>query len=272
MIDSPSGLPNEPLSESQRDSARDSTRSSTRSSARYALVTGASGVLGAAIARRLARAGLHVIAHGANHPERLAPLVAEIRASGGLASPVVFDVTDESGSRTALTQLLDSLGPIQIIVNNAGIHDDAPLAGMSSERWRRVIDVSVHGFYHVTQPLLLPMIRTRWGRIVSISSVAAVIGNAGQSNYAAAKAALHGASRALARELASRGITVNVVAPGVIESPDTAALFPPERLAQMVPMKRAGRADEVASLVEYLAGDAAGYLSGQVISVNGAMA
>jgi 3-oxoacyl-[acyl-carrier protein] reductase len=237
-----------------------------------ALVTGASGTIGSAIARRLAGAGLHVIAHASSHPERAAALVDSIRAAGGAASVATFDVADDAGTRTALEAMIAADGPIQVVVNNAGIHDDAPLAGMSAARWQRVIDVSLNGFFNVTQPLLLPMIRTRWGRIVSVSSLAAVVGNAGQVNYAAAKAGLHGATRALAREVGSRGITVNVVAPGIIATPDTAALFPQQKLDALVPMKRAGTADEVASLVAYLASDEAAYLSGQIISVNGAMA
>jgi 3-oxoacyl-[acyl-carrier protein] reductase len=163
-------------------------------------------------------------------------------------------------------------GPIQILVNNAGIHADAPLAGMSREQWRSVIDVTLNGFYNVTQPLLLPMMSTRWGRIISLSSIAAITGNRGQANYAAAKAALHGASKSLAHELASRGVTVNVVAPGIIESPMTEQSFPAERIKQLVPMQRAGRPDEVAELVGFLSSEGAAYISAQVISINGAMA
>src|SRR5690606_32852175 len=136
-------------------------------------------------------------------------------------------------------------GPIQVVVNNAGIHDDAPMAGMSETQWRRVIDVTVHGFFNVTQPLLLPMARARWGRVVSVSSVAAVLGNRGQCNYAAAKSALHGASKSLAREMGSRGITANVVAPGVIEGRMASGAFAPETIKQMVPAGRAGRPAEV---------------------------
>ena len=238
---------------------------------RRALVTGASGTLGTAIAHALADAGFHVIAHGSSHPDRAEAVAAAIRQAGGDAQAIVFDVTDGHGCREVLERLVETDGPIQVLVNNAGIHDDAPLAGMSAERWHRVIDVSLNGFFNVTQPLVLPMIRTRWGRIVSVSSIAAVAGNAGQANYAAAKAGLHGASRSLARELASRGITVNVVAPGIIETPETATLFPKERMEALVPMKRAGTAGEVASLVKYLVSNEAAYLSGQVISVNGAM-
>jgi 3-oxoacyl-[acyl-carrier protein] reductase len=158
------------------------------------------------------------------------------------------------------------------LVNNAGLHDDAPLAGMTAEQWHRVIDVSLHGFFHVTQPLLLPMIRTRWGRIISVTSISGLIGNRGQVNYAAAKAAVHGATKALALELASRGITVNAVAPGLMSTPDTLALFNQESISRLVPMKRAGEPSEVASLVAYLASDAASFISGQIISANGAMA
>jgi 3-oxoacyl-[acyl-carrier protein] reductase len=135
-----------------------------------------------------------------------------------------------------------------------------------------VIDVSLHGFFRVTQPLLLPMLRTRWGRIVNISSVAALIGNRGQVNYAAAKGALHGATRALSLEVASRGVTVNAVAPGIIASPMADAAFDAKQIAQLVPVGRAGTADEVAALVGFLASDEAGYITGQVISINGGMA
>jgi 3-oxoacyl-[acyl-carrier protein] reductase len=175
---------------------------------RRALVTGATGTIGRVIAQRLADAGLHVCAHSSAPGAAADALLAGLRARGGSAELVSFDVTDREGSAAALSRLLETGGPIQAIVNNAGVHADAPLAGMSWPQWQRVIDVSVNGFFNVTQPLLLPMIRTRWGRIVNISSLSAVIGNAGQVNYAAAKAALHGATKALAKEVASRGITV----------------------------------------------------------------
>ena len=235
-----------------------------------ALVTGGSGDLGGAICRQLAADGLHVIVHANGNLARAADVVAQIEASGGSAEAVAFDVADGDATRAAIDALLQT-GPIQVVVNNAGIHDDAPMAGMRDAQWKRVIDVSLHGFFHVTQPLLLPMARTRWGRIVSVSSVAAVLGNRGQANYAAAKSALHGASKSLARELATRGITVNVVAPGVIAGRMADAAFPPEVIKQMVPAGRAGTPDEVAALVRFLCSDAAGYINGQVIGVNGGM-
>jgi 3-oxoacyl-[acyl-carrier protein] reductase len=157
-------------------------------------------------------------------------------------------------------------------VHNAGIHDDAPLAGMGEGQWRRVIDVSLHGFFHATQPLLLPMARARFGRIVAVSSVAATLGNRGQVNYAAAKSALHGAAKSLAREMASRNITVNVVAPGIIEGHLTETLFAPDQVKAMIPAGRTGTPAEVAGVVAFLCSDAASYLNGQVIGVNGGMA
>lgn len=237
---------------------------------RRALVTGGSGDIGGAICRQLAADGLHVVVHGNGNRTRADTVVAAIAAAGGSAEAITFDVADGEATRTALDGLLAG-GPIQIVVNNAGIHDDAPMAGMRDAQWRRVIDVSLHGFFHVTQPLLLPMARMRWGRIVSVSSVAAVLGNRGQVNYAAAKSALHGASKSLAREMASRGITVNVVAPGVIGGRMADASFAPEQLKALVPAGRAGTPDDVAALVRFLCSDAAGYINGQVIGVNGGM-
>ena len=236
-----------------------------------ALVTGGSGDLGGAIARRLARDGLHVIVHANARIAAAEDVAAAIRAQGGSAEAVAFDVTEPQASAAAIERLL-AAGPIQVLVNNAGIHDDAVFPGMRPEQWHRVIDVSLHGFFHVTQPLSLPMARTRWGRIISISSVAAVMGNRGQANYAAAKGALHGASKSLSQELASRGITVNVVAPGIIASAMADKVFDADMIKSMVPAKRAGKADEVAALVAFLAGEDAGYITGQVISINGGMA
>lgn len=241
-----------------------------RPAARRALVSGASGAIGQAIARRLARDGAAVVLHAHARADVVEHLADEIRAGGGQASSCAFDLTDEAASRAACERLLQD-GPIQIIVNNAGIHDDAVFPGMRSDQWHRVIDVSLNGFFNVTQPLLLPMLRTRWGRIVNLSSVAALMGNRGQVNYAAAKGALNSATRALSLEVASRGVTVNAIAPGIIESPMADAAFDAQTIARLVPARRAGTADEVAALAAFLCSDAAAYITGQVVSINGGM-
>jgi 3-oxoacyl-[acyl-carrier protein] reductase len=236
-----------------------------------ALVTGGSGALGRAISEALARAGHEVWVHAHSSLARAHETVERIVAGGGAAHAVSFDVTDADATRVALESVLEC-GAVQILVNNAGIHDDAPMAGMTQHQWRSVIDVSLNGFFNVTQPLLMPMIRTRWGRIVNIASVAGVMGNRGQVNYAAAKAGLIGATKSLSQELASRGITVNAVAPGIIASQMIEQTFPPERIKQIVPAGRAGEPGEVAAMVTYLASDAAAYVTGQVLSINGGLA
>ncbi len=237
---------------------------------RRVLVTGASGGIGAAICRRLARSGHRLYLHAFQGGEQVHALAQELNAAQAQAEVVLFDVTDQQATEAALGRMLDA-GAIQILINNAGVHDDAPMPGMSAAQWRRVIDVTVQGFFNVTQPLLMPMIRTRWGRIVNISSVSALLGNRGQVNYAAAKGALNSATRALALEVARRGITVNAVAPGIIDTAMSAAHFDAAMTARLVPMQRAGTPQEVADLVDFLASEAAGYITGQVVSINGGM-
>jgi len=235
-----------------------------------ALVTGGSGGIGAAICRRLAADGCHVYVHANRGIETAQQLVEEIRTVGGSAEALSFDVTDSAAVSAVLGPLVED-EPIQILVNNAGIHDDAVFPGMRPDQWRRVIDVSVNGFFNVTQPLMMPMIRSRWGRIINISSISGIAGNRGQTNYSAAKGALNAATKSLSQEVASRGITVNAVAPGIIETAMSESTFNAEAIANMVPMKRAGKPEEVASLVAYLASDEAAYITGQVISINGGM-
>ena len=235
-----------------------------------ALVTGGSGGIGTAICKRLAADGYHVVVHANRSLEKAAAVVAAIRAAGGSAEALSFDVTERAATNAALERLLDA-GPIQVLVNNAGIHADAVFPGMSAEQWHSVLDVSLNGFFNVTQPLTMPMIRTRWGRIINISSVAGITGNRGQVNYSAAKGALHAATKSLALELASRGITVNAVAPGIIATDMIEGAFDADTIKNLVPMKRAGKPEEVADLVGFLASPNAAYISGQIISINGAM-
>jgi len=235
-----------------------------------ALVTGGSGGIGAAICRRLATDGYHVYIH-AHHGVQAAQSLADVICSeGGSAEILVFDVTDSVAVADVLTPLIENQ-PIQILVNNAGIHDDAVFPGMQAEQWHRVIDVSLNGFFNVTHPLMMPMIRSRWGRIINVSSIASLAGNAGQVNYSAAKGALNSATKSLSREVASRGITVNAIAPGIIDTSMSESTFNTDDIKRMVPMKRAGTPIEVADLVGFLASDQASYITGQIISINGGM-
>jgi 3-oxoacyl-[acyl-carrier protein] reductase len=237
---------------------------------KHALVTGGSGGIGMAICRRLATDGYHVFIHANRNLLAAQALAADITSNGHSAQALCFDVTDLQSVIDTLTPLIEQT-PIQVLVNNAGIHDDAVFPGMHVEQWQRVMDVSVNGFYNVTHTVMMPMIRSRWGRIINVSSIAAITGNRGQVNYAAAKGALNSATKSLALEVASRGITVNAVAPGIIATNMSADSFSPEDIAHMVPMKRAGKPDEVADLISFLASPQAAYITGQIISINGGM-
>jgi 3-oxoacyl-[acyl-carrier protein] reductase len=236
-----------------------------------ALVTGASGAIGHAIARKLAARGINMVLHYHSRRSETEQLAEELRCVGVNVVITGFDVGDAVAAQRSIVEILET-GPVQILINNAGLFDDAPMAGMSQAQWQRVIDTCLNGFYNITKPLLMPMIGTRWGRIISITSVSGVIGNRGQSNYAAAKAGIHAASRSLALEVASRGITVNCIAPGIIRSPQTEKLFIPERITQMVPVGRMGEPEEVAGLTDFLASSEAAYITGQIIGINGGMA
>jgi len=235
-----------------------------------ALVTGGSGGIGAAICHRLAADGYHVYIHAHHGLQTALTLADAIAAEGGSAEVLVFDVTNSAAVAEILTSLTDEQ-PIQVLVNNAGIHDDVIFPGMQNTQWHRVIDVSLNGFFNVTHPLMMPMIRSRWGRIINISSIAALTGNAGQVNYSAAKGAINSATKSLAKEVASRGITVNAIAPDIIDTSMSESAFNADDIKRIVPMKRAGTPKEVADLVGFLASDQAAYITGQVISINGGM-
>lgn len=235
-----------------------------------ALVTGASRGIGAAIARALARAGHQVVLNYRTQHEQAERVLGDIEAAGGRALLACFDVRDREATRAAIAGLLEHDEPIDVLVNNAGIARDNAFPSIPFADWEAVTRTTLDGFYHVTQPLVMPMVRRRRGRIINISSVSGVRGNRGQTNYAAAKAGLIGATKSLAIELAKRNITVNAVAPGLIDT-EMSAAAPVEHALKLIPMARLGRAEEVAELVAFLASEKAGYITGQVIGIDGGL-
>lgn len=236
---------------------------------RRVLVTGSSRGIGRAIALRLARDGFAVTVHCRSGRPAADAVAGEINAAGGKAQVLQFDVCDREAARHALATDVEANGAYYGIVCNAGISRDNAFPALSDEDWDLVLDTSLDGFFNVVHPLSMPMVRARkGGRIVTLASVSGVIGNRGQVNYSAAKAGLIGATKALAVELASRKITVNCVAPGLIETDMTHEL-PIDEALKIVPMNRVGQADEVAAAVAFLMSDEAAYITRQVLGVNG---
>ena len=237
-----------------------------------ALVTGGTRGIGAAIAAALARAGHPVILNYLSNDAAAQVTRAAIEAAGGRCELTRFDVADADQAATAMAHLLgDGAEPIGVLVNNAGVARDAAFPALETGDWQRVTRTTLDGFFNVTRPLVMPMVRRRWGRIINISSVSGVVGNRGQVNYSAAKAGLIGATRSLAQEVAHRGVTVNAIAPGLIET-EMIAGAPLDLILKQIPMRRLGKPQEVAHLAAFLATDDAAYITGQVIGINGGLA
>ena len=234
------------------------------------LVTGAGRGIGRAIASAAAASGYEVIAHYNRSKESAVSLVEEIEAKGGTASLIQFDISDRSDCKKKLEALWAEKGPLWGIICNAGICSDNTFVALSEDQWDSVINTNLNGFYNVLSPLVMPMCRKRKGRIITVASVSGIMGNRGQVNYSASKAGIIGATKALAVELASRSITVNCIAPGVIETEMTSEL-PEEYVLPAIPMGRIGKPEEVASLAVFLLSDGASYITRQVISVNGGL-
>jgi 3-oxoacyl-[acyl-carrier protein] reductase len=232
-------------------------------------VTGASRGIGAAIAAQLADDGFPVIINYRSSREHAETVRDAIVAAGGEATLAQFDVSDHDETTAAIERLLgEDERPIGVIVNNAGVIADNPFPVMGSDDWQRVTRTTLDGFYNVTNPLVMHLVRQRWGRIINLSSISGIRGNRGQVNYSAAKAGIIGATKALAIELAKRKITVNAVAPGLIET-EMIENVPDFVVKQMIPMRRVGKPQEVADLVSFLASDRAAYITGQVIRIDG---
>jgi 3-oxoacyl-[acyl-carrier protein] reductase len=235
-----------------------------------ALVTGGSRGIGASIVEALAQAGHPVVLNYRDNHDAARAVKTRVEAAGGQVQLSQFDVTDAAATAKAIEQLLADERPIGVLVNNAGVTRDAAFPSLESEAWNLVLRTTLDGFYNVTRPLVMPMVRRKWGRIINISSVSGIAGVRGQVNYSAAKAGLIGATKALAQELAKRNITVNAVAPGMIETEMTASA-PLDQIMPLIPMRRLGQPREVADAVAFLASERASYITGQVIVVSGGL-